>query len=41
MLLDKRLFDKNFHQWKVIPLYLIRWYLGRNFKFLSNSEVSH
>ena len=41
MLLDKRLFDKNFDQWKVIPLYLICWYLGRNFKFLSNSEESH
>ena len=37
----KRLFDNNFHQWKVIPLYLIRWYLGRNFKFHSNLEVSH
>ena len=37
----KRLFDNNFHQWKVIPLYLIRRYLGRNFKFHSNLEVSH
>ena len=37
----KRLFDNNFHQWKVISLYLIRWYLGRNFKFHSNLEVSH
>ena len=37
----KRLFDNNFHQWKVIPLYLIRRYLGRNFKFYSNLEVSH
>ena len=37
----KRLFDNNFHEWKVIPLYLIRWYLGGNFKFYSNLEVSH
>ena len=37
----KRLFDNNFHQWKVIPLYLIRRYLGRNFEFHSNLEVSH
>ena len=32
----KRLFDKNFHQWKIIPLHLIRKYLGKNFKFHSN-----
>ena len=37
----KRLFDSNFHQWKWIPLYLIRQYLGKNFKFHSNLEVSH
>ena len=37
----KRLFDNNFHQWKWIPLYLIRQYLGKNFKFRSNLEVSH
>ena len=37
----KRLFDNNFHQWKLIPLYLIRQYLGKNFKFHSNLEVSH
>ena len=37
----KRLFDNNFHQWKFIPLYLIRQYLGKNFKFHSNLEVSH
>ena len=37
----KRLFDNNFHQWKVIPLYLIRRYLGRNFKFHSNIEIIH
>ena len=27
----KGLFHNNFHKWKVIPLYLIPWYLGRNF----------
>ena len=37
----KRLSDNNFHQWKVIPHYLIRRYLGRNFKFHSSLEVSH
>ena len=37
----RRLFHNNFHRWKVIPLYLIRRYLGRNFKFYSNLEVSH
>ena len=41
MLLDKRLFDNNFHQLKLIPLYLIRQYLGKNFKFHFNLEVSH
>ena len=35
------LFDNNFHQWKVIPLYLIHQYLGKNFKFHSNLQVSH
>ena len=29
----KRLFDNNFHQWKLIPLDLIRQYLAKNFKF--------
>ena len=37
----KRLFDNNFHQWKLIPLYLIRQYLGKKIKFHSNLEVSH
>ena len=35
----KRLFNNNFHQWKLIPLYLIRQYFGKNFKFHSNSDV--
>ena len=37
----KKLFDNNFHQWKLIPLYLICHYLGKFFKFHSNLEVSH
>ena len=40
MLWIKRLFDSNFHQWKVMSLYLVRWYLGKNFKFHSNLEIS-
>ena len=32
----KRLFDNNFHQWKLVPLYLIRQYSGKIFKFHSN-----
>ena len=35
-----KLFDNNFHQWKVIQLYLCYWYLMRNFKFHSNLEIS-
>ena len=37
----KKLFNDNFHQYKLIPFYLIRQYLGKNFKFHSNLEVSH
>ena len=37
----KRLFDNNFHQCKLILFYLIRQYLGKNFEFHSNLEVSH
>ena len=32
----KKLYDKNFHEWKVIPLHLIRITFGQNFKFHSN-----
>ena len=28
------LFDNNFHQWKLIPLYLIRQYLGKKINFI-------
>ena len=27
----RRLYDNNFHQWKIIPLALIEKYLGKNF----------
>ena len=36
----KSLFDNNFYQLKVIPLYLIRWYFEANFKFHSNLEIN-
>ena len=32
----KRLFDDNYHEWKVIPSHLINKYLGKDFKFHSN-----
>ena len=35
----RRLFNNNFHQWKVIPLYLIPKYLCKNFKFHSNLDL--
>ena len=34
------MFDNNFRQLKVIPPYLVRWYLGKTFKFYSNLEIS-
>ena len=32
----KKLYDENFHEWKIIPLHLIRITFGQNFKFHSN-----
>ena len=32
----KKLYDENFHEWKIIPLHLISITLGQNFKFHSN-----
>ena len=29
----RRLYNENFHPWKVIPLYLIEMHFGKNFKF--------
>ena len=37
--LVRRLFDKYFHQWKVIPLYLIQKYLCKTSKFHSNLDL--
>ena len=35
------MYDKNFHEWKVIPLHLIRLTFGQNLKFHSNlSDVT-
>ena len=30
----KRLFDNNFHKWKLIPLCIIRQYLGKTLNFI-------
>ena len=35
----RQLFDNNFHQWNVIPLYLVKKYLCKNFKFHSNLDL--
>ena len=35
----QKLFDKNFHEWKIIPLHLLEKYFGKNFKFHSNLLV--
>ena len=32
----KKLYDGNHHNWKIIPLYLINKYFGKNFHFHSN-----
>ena len=32
----KKLYDENFHEWKVIPLHLFCITFGQNFKFHSN-----
>ena len=36
----KRLFEDDFHDWKVIPLSLIGKHLGKNFKFHNNIDLS-
>ena len=35
----KRLYDENFHQWKIIPNNFIKNYLGINFRFHSNVSI--
>ena len=37
----KRLFEDNFHDWKVILLLLIGKHLGKNFKFHNNIDKSN
>ena len=37
----KRLFEDDFHDWKVIPLLLIGKKLGNNFKFHNNIDISN
>ena len=35
----RRLFDDNFHDWKVIPLFLIKRKFGENVKFQINANM--
>ena len=35
----KRLFDRNFHEWKIIPLFLFEKYLGKNSKFHGSLDI--
>ena len=37
----KKLFDRNFYKWKIIPLFLIDWYknLEKNFKFHGSLNI--
>ena len=37
----KRLFEDDFHDWKVIPLFLIGKHLVKNFKFHNNMDISN
>ena len=37
----KRLYDESFHEWKVIPNYLITKALGDNFRFHSNLKFNN
>ena len=37
----KRLFEDHFHDWKVIPLFLICKHLCKNFKFYNNIDTSN
>ena len=36
-----RLFEHSFHDWKVIPLFLIGKHLGKNFKFPNKLDKSN
>ena len=37
----KRLFEDDFHDWKIIPLFLIDKHLRKNFKFRNNLDISN
>ena len=37
--LISRLYDENFHPWKIISLYLIEMHFGKNFKFHPNLDL--
>ena len=36
-----RLLEHSFHDWKVIPLFLIGKHLGKNFKFPNKLDISN
>ena len=35
----KRLFDKNFHEWKIIPLFVTEKYFGKIFKLHGSLDI--
>ena len=35
----RRLYNENFHEWKLIPLHYVKTYLGKDFKFYSNVKI--
>ena len=37
----KRLFEDDFHDWKIIPLFFMGKQLGKNFKFHNNIDISN
>ena len=37
----KRLFEDDFHDWKILPLFLIDKHLGKNFKFHNDLDISN
>ena len=37
----KRLFEDDFHDWKVIPLFLIGKHFDNNFKFHNNFDINN
>ena len=37
----KRLFEGDFHDWKIIPIFLVGKQLGKNFKFHNSIDISN